>query len=221
MNNQADLSRFEKMRRAMVASQLRTNAVDDARVVQAMAVVPRERYLPDGVREIAYRDTLLPLGRGRHQNLPMATGRLLTEARIGRDDSVLLIGAAGGYTAAVIALLAKSVTALEVDPDLVGLAREALADVKNVEVVEGPLCAGWAVGQPYDAIIVDGAVEDLPAEIVAQARVGAHIATGIVDRGVTRLAVGERTQGGFGLFDFADADCAILPGFDRPKRFTF
>ncbi|MBR0551842.1 protein-L-isoaspartate O-methyltransferase family protein [Stakelama marina] len=221
MNNQADLSRFEAMRRAMVASQLRTTAVSDRRVVEAMAVVPRERYLPEGVRDIAYRDTLLPIGAGRYQNLPMATGRLLNEAQLGKGDHVLLIGAAGGYTAAVLSLLVKSVVALEEDPALLSAARESLSGTTNVDLVEGPLNAGWSKGAPYDAIIVDGAVQELPGTIVSQAKPGARVTTGLVDRGVTRLAAGTKTEGGFGLFDFADAECAVLPGFSKPEKFKF
>jgi len=98
-----DNARFEAMRHAMVASQLRTNAVSDQRIVAVMARVPREAFLPADVRGIAYRDTALPLGRGRFQNVPIATGRLLTEAYLLPTDRVLLIGAAGGYTAAVLA----------------------------------------------------------------------------------------------------------------------
>src|ERR1044072_7483064 len=95
-----EAERFDAMRHAMVASQLRTNAVNAVRVVEAMARVPREAYLPDVHRAIAYRDTLLPLGDGRRQNSPLATGRLLTEAQLAPTDHVMLIGAAGGSTAA-------------------------------------------------------------------------------------------------------------------------
>ncbi|QIG81940.1 protein-L-isoaspartate O-methyltransferase [Sphingosinithalassobacter tenebrarum] len=213
--------RFAAMRHAMVASQLRTNAVNDPRVVEAMSRVPREAYVPETVRSIAYRDTQLPLAGGRTQNLPMATGRLLTEAHVRHDDHVLLIGAAGGYTAAVLALLAGSVVALEEEPALVALARAALAEEKTVELVEGPLAAGWAAAAPYDLLVIDGAVEHVPDTILEQLKPGARVVTGIVDRGVTRLASGRRSAGGFGLADFADCDCAVLPGFARPVSFRF
>lgn len=221
MNQTPDLSSFEAMRRAMVASQLRTTAVNDSRVVEAMAVVPRERYVPEALRAICYRDTQLALANGRFQNAPMVTGRLLTEARINAQDTVLLIGAAGGYTAAVLALLAKKVVALEEDADLIADAKAALSGIANVELVEGPLNKGWQAASPYDVIVVDGAVEVLPEAIVAQAKPGARITTGTVDRGVTRLAYGTKTEGGFGLFDFADADCVVLPGFAQPRSFRF
>ncbi len=216
-----EAERFDAMRHAMVASQLRTNAVNDVRVVEAMARLPRENYLPPEHRAIAYRDTLLPLGGGRRHNSPLATGRLITEAQVRSGDHVLLIGAAGGYAAAVLAELAGSVVALEEDAALVALAREALAGEAKVSVVGGPLAAGWAQAAPYDVLIVDGAVEQLPEALVAQLKPGARVVAGVLDRGVTRLAAGRRTEGGFGLIDFLDLECATLPGFGRPKTFQF
>lgn len=213
--------RFDAMRNAMVASQLRTNAVNDPRVVEAMREVAREDYLPEDQRAVAYRDTLLPLNGGRRHNSPLATGRLITEAQVSATDKVLLIGAAGGYAAAVLGRLAASVTAIEEDESLVALAKTALAGQGNVTIVQGPLAAGSAEGGPYDVLIVDGAVEHVPDALVAQLRTGARVTAGIADRGVTRLASGRRTDGGFGLIDFADIECATLPGFARPTTFKF
>jgi len=212
---------FQAMRHAMVASQLRTNAVNDARVVEAMAVLPREDFLPEAHRAIAYRDTLLPLAGGRQQNSPLATGRLLTVAELRATDKVLLIGAAGGYTAALLAGLVTSVVAVEAEPELAALARTALAAYANVELVEGPLAAGHAAEGPYDLLVVDGAAEELPAALLEQLAPGARVVTGVLDRGVTRLATGRRTEGGFGLNDFADIECAVLPGFERLRTFQF
>jgi protein-L-isoaspartate(D-aspartate) O-methyltransferase len=216
-----DQARFEAMRHAMVASQLRTNAVSDPRIVAVMAQVPREVFLPADVRGIAYRDTAVPLGRGRFQNVPIATGRLLTEAYLLPADRVLLIGAAGGYTAAVLAGLVGEVVAVESDPALALLAREALANYANVTLVEGPLEAGHEAATPYDVLMIDGAVEHVPDALVAQLAVGGRAVAGIADRGITRLTSGRKTAGGFALLDFADIDCVSLPGFARPKTFTF
>lgn len=221
MSTAANLGKFEAMRHAMVASQLRTNAVSDPRIVAAMAKLPREQFLPGGVATIAYRDTALPLGNGRYANLPIATGKLLTEARIRPADKVLLIGAAGGYTAAVIAAVAESVVAVESDAALLSIARSALADHANVTLVEGPLDKGAPGQAPFDLVVVDGAVDELPESLVDQVGPGGRIVTGIVDRGVTRLAAGQRTSGGFGLVDFADIECVPLPGFARPAVFAF
>ncbi len=217
----AGASRFEAMRHAMVASQLRTSGVNDARVVEAMAVTPREEFLPEAHRAIAYRDTLLPLFGGRRHNSPLATGLLLTHAEIAPSDRVLLIGAAGGYAAALLAQIAGSVVAVEEETSLAALARTALGRYGNVEVVEGPLAAGADKAGPYDLLIVDGAVEHLPDALLAQLKPGGRVATGVVDRGVTRLATGRRTEGGFGLIDFLDIECAVLPGFERLRTFQF
>ena len=222
MNSTAtQIDRFEAMRHAMVASQLRTNAVNDARVVAAMALVPREAFLPADVAALAYRDTAVPLGHGRAQNVPIATGKLLTAAELRADDRVLLIGAAGGYTAAVLAELVADVVAVEADPALAGIARAALAGYPGVTLIEGPLEAGHATGAPYDVLVVDGSVEQLPDALIAQVKVGGRVVAGLADRGITRLAYGRRSEGGFALLPFADIDCVVLPGFARPRSFTF
>lgn len=209
------------MRHAMVASQLRTNAVSDARVVAAMDLVPREAFLPAAVAALAYRDTAVPLTHGRAQNVPIATGRLLTQAELRATDRVLLIGAAGGYTAAVLAELVAQVVAVESDPALVAIARTALAGYPTVSLIEAPLTAGHPGGAPYDVLFIDGAVEAVPQALIDQLSVGGRIVGGLADRGVTRLAAGRRTAGGFALLDFADIDCVPLPGFASPPSFTF
>lgn len=219
MTATADLPGSEAARAAMVASQLRTSGVNDARVVAAMAQVQREDFLPDSQRPFAYRDRGLPLGGGRMQNPPLTTGLLLTEARIQPADKVLIVGAAGGYAAAVAAKLAAQVVAVEADAELAAAARSALAGA--AELVEGPLEQGAAAAAPYDVLIIDGAVEEIPAALVEQVRPGGRIVAGLLDRGVTRLASGVRSAGGFGLTSFADIECAVLPGFEKPRGFTF
>src|SRR3569623_2619350 len=222
MNSTAtQTDRFEPMRHAMVASQLRTIAVSDARVVAAMALVPREAFLPGEVAALAYRDTAVPLAHGRAQNLPIATGKLLTAAELRADDRALLIGAAGGYTAAVLNELVAEVVAVESDPTLAGIARAGLAGCPGVSLVEGPLEAGHAAGAPYDVLVVDGSVEQLPDALIAQVKVGGRVVAGLDASGITRLAYGRRSEGGFALLPFADIDCVGLPGFARPRSFTF
>lgn len=208
---------FEAMRQAMVASQLRTVGVDDPRLIAALAIVPREAFVPAERRALAYADLSIDLGGGRALNPPMATALLLDAAEIRSGDRVLIVGAATGYAAAVAALLAGSVTALEADP---ALAAEARANVPAVQVCEGPLEAG-APGGPFDAIVIDGAVEQLPDAIVAQLAEGGRLAAAIDDRGVTRLAVGRRGGSGFAPIPFADASAVRLPGFARPRAFVF
>lgn len=211
---------FEHMRRAMVASQLRTTGVADARVLAAVGDVPREHFVPEGRIAAAYSDALVPLGGGRELNPPLATARLLSEAGPRGHERALVVGAATGYSAALLDRLAASVVAVEEDAGLAASARQALAGT-NVALVEGPLADGHASGAPYDLILIDGAVESVPEAIVGQLAEGGRLATAILDRGVTRLAIGRRGGGGFGLTTFTDAAAAILPGFARPRTFSF
>src|SRR5438128_9088166 len=103
---------FEPMRRAMVASQLRTTGVNDPRVVAAMGEVPRERFVPAERAALAYADALVPLADGRALSPPMALGQMLTAAELDGDERALVIGAGSGYAAAVVARLVNSVIAL-------------------------------------------------------------------------------------------------------------
>jgi protein-L-isoaspartate(D-aspartate) O-methyltransferase len=211
---------FEPMRRAMVASQLRTTGVNDPRVIAAMGEVARERFVPVERAALAYADATVPLANGRALNPPMALGRLLTEARLQGDENALVIGAGTGYAAAVLARLVASVTALEEDKALAAMAGDALAGT-GATLVSGPLEAGWTKGAPYDFILIDGGIEYVPPAIVAQAAEGARIGLALLDRGVTRLAMGRVVGGAFGLATFADAAVAILPGFEKPRGFIF
>lgn len=211
---------FDQMRRAMVVSQLRTTAVNDPRVLAAMGEVPRERFVPRENASLAYADRAIPLGQGRALNPPMVIGRLLTEARVGSGDRVLLIGAGTGYSAELLGRLAGSVIAVEQDKALLAQAREAVT-ASNVRLIEGDLAAGWADGAPYDLILVDGAVEEVPPALIDQLAEGGRLAAVIVERGVTRLAIGRRAGGGFGMTSFADAASVVLPGFARVVEFSF
>ncbi len=210
---------FEAMRRAMVASQLRTTAVNDPRVVAAMGDVPRELFVAPERAVFAYTDRPVPLANDRMLNLPMATGRLLTEAGPLPADRALVVGAASGYAAALLSRLVASVVALEEDAALPALARTPHA--ANVTPVAGPLADGWADGALYDLILIDGVVEAIPDALVEQLADGGRLAAGLIDRGVSRLVVGRKSGGGFGTVAFADAEAVPLPGFAKPPVFSF
>jgi protein-L-isoaspartate(D-aspartate) O-methyltransferase len=209
---------FEAMRRAMVESQLRTTGVNDPRVIAAMSAVPRERFVPEERRALAYMDRPVALGGGRELNLPEATGALLTAAQVRPGDRVLLVGAATGYTAALLRELAGSVVALEENAELASVARSLLP---GVEIVEGPLNQGWSAGAPYDLIFVDGAIEQVPDALIHQLAEGGRLAAAIRENGATRLGLGRKAGAGFGMDLFADCEASPLPGFARPKTFVF
>lgn len=205
---------FSSMRTAMVESQLRTSDVDDQRVIAAMAHVAREDFVPAERRAMTYVDRPIPLAGGRALNPPLVTGRLLKEAQIAEGDKVLLIGAATGYSAALLMALGAQVTAVEEEGG-------AEISVEGVTVVRGPLNAGAAAGAPYTVLFIDGAVEEVPATLVQQLADGARVVTGIVERGVTRLCSGRVVSGVLGLSSLADLEMVVLPGFAAPERFVF
>jgi protein-L-isoaspartate(D-aspartate) O-methyltransferase len=133
-----------------------------------------------------------------------------------RGQRALVIGAGLGYSAAVLDAMGLAVTALESSSQLAAAARE-----RGIVVTEGPLHAGWKKGAPYDQILIDGAVEYIPDSIVEQLGDGGRLGAALVDRGITRLIVGRKAGGAFGYLSMSDAGVPALPGFTRPKAFTF
>ena len=185
---------FAAARRAMVDSQLRPEGVTNRAVLMAMGSIPREQFVPDALRPLAYSDRPLDLGDGKAMMAPAALAKLLTELEPRSGERALLIGS-NQYAASVLKALG-----LEVD---VAASPEAAP--------EGP----------YDLIVIDGAVEEVPADLVARLGPGARLGTAIADNGITRLAVGRVSGGAFGMRRFADAEVPLLSGFTRPRVFTF
>lgn len=208
---------FAAARRAMVDSQLRPQAVTEPAVVSAMATVPRELFVPAEARAIAYIDRTVPIAPGRGLSPPASLGRMLTEIGPRHGERALVVGAGTGYSAAVLAEMGLEVTAVESDPALL----PALRGLAGVTVIEGPLEQGAAAGAPYDLILIDGQIEALPDSLVDQLKVGGRLGACLVEGGVPRLMAGTRSVHGFGLKSFADSSMAPLPGFARPRVFTF
>lgn len=207
---------YSSMRSAMVDSQLRTSDVTDPAVIAAMASVPRESFLPDERKAMAYIDRAVQLSGGRALNPPLATGRLLTEAAVKAGHKVLLIGAATGYAAVLLQKMGAIVTAVEEDSLL-----SAKAAAAGVQITSAQLAAGSPGEGPYDIIVIDGAVEELPAALVGQLAEGGRLVTGLVERGVTRLCSGRKSGSAFGLASLADMEMVVLPGFAKPEGFVF
>ena len=208
------------MRAAMIDSQLRTNDVIDPDVVAAMAAVPREAFVPAALSGVAYMDRAIALGDGRALNPPLVTGRLLVEAAVRPGMRVLLVGAATGYTAALLARLGAEVHAVEERADLIEAARAAAGD-STIAWTQAPLAAGAPNAAPFDRIVIEGAVETLPDALVAQLAEGGRIVAARRDGSVTRLVQGVKAGGTVALRAFADMDVAPLPGFAAPKGFRF
>jgi protein-L-isoaspartate(D-aspartate) O-methyltransferase len=216
MTIHAPVPDYAAARASMVDSQLRPEGVNYPPVAEAMAAVKREDFVSDEARDLAYIDRTVPIGEGRMMSAPVVVGKLLTEMTPVAGERALVVGCGTGYSAAVLTKIGVQVIGLECSPLLAGRARAL-----GIEVVEGPLEQGWAKSAPYDLILIDGAVEHIPDEIIAQLTDRGRLGTALIDRGISRLAVGRRAGDGFGLHTMADSGAAALPGFSRPRVFTF
>ncbi len=217
---------YAAARTLMVDTQIRTEGVTDHRLIRTMAEVPRERFVPSRARPFAYTDIDIAVkedGHSRHMIRPATLARLIQAAAITPSDFVLVVGAATGYTAAVIANLASSVIALESDEQLAASASATLTDIDigNVAVVTGPLEAGYAAEAPYDVIFVDGAVEVLPEALFAQLRDGGRLLAVVGYNRAAPAMVYLKTGDDIGGRPAFDAFVPALPGFSRPREFVF
>ena len=216
MTVQSPILDFDAARAAMIENQLRPQGVTDPAVLGAMGSVPRERFVAEQARPLAYVDRAVPIGDGRFLPAPAVLGSLLTQMMAVRGQRALVVAAGRGYSAAVLAAMGLVVTAVESSAELAAGAR-----ANGIRVVEGPLEAGNAKDAPYDQILIDGAVEYVPDAIVEQLANGGRLGTALVDRGITRLIVGRKAGGAFGYLSLSDAGVPVLPGFTRPRTFTF
>jgi protein-L-isoaspartate(D-aspartate) O-methyltransferase len=210
-------------RRLMVEGQIRTADVTDTAVLDAMQTLPRERFLPPALAQLAYLDGDVPVRRGRTLLRPMVLAKLVQAARIDRNDRVLDLGCATGYSAAVLARLAGSVVALEEDADLARQAKEALAAVgaANVEVVVGPLAAGFPSGGPYDVIFLDGATEIPPDALGSQLKPDGCVIGVYSPSAASKATIFHDIEGHMVGRPVFDAAARVLPGFSKPPQFVF
>jgi protein-L-isoaspartate(D-aspartate) O-methyltransferase len=210
-------------RRLMVDGQVRTADVTDAAVLDAMLTLPRERFLPPALAQLAYVDGDIPVAKGRALLKPMVLAKLVQAARIDPGDRVLDVACATGYSSALLARLGASVVALEQDPDLARQARDALAAVgaAQVEVVTGPLTAGWAMGGPYDVIFLNGATEVAPETLGHQLKPDGRL-VGVYGRApASKAMIFHLIEGHAVGRPIFDAAAKILPGFSAPPEFVF
>jgi protein-L-isoaspartate(D-aspartate) O-methyltransferase len=210
-------------RRLMVEGQIRTADVTDTAVLDAMQTLPRERFLPPALAQLAYLDGDIPVRRGRTLLRPMVLAKLVQAARIAPDDRVLVIGCATGYSAALISRLAASVVALEEDLELAEQAKESLASVgaSNVEVVTGPLAAGWPAGGPYDVIMLDGATEIPPDTLGGQLKPDGCLVAVYRPNAASKATIFHFVEGHMVGRQVFDAAARVLPGFSSPPQFVF
>jgi len=189
----------EAARKAMVDSQLRTSGVNAEPVLRRMAEVARERIVPEAARGSAYIDRAIALGGGRQLAAPVVHGMMLQEARPGPADKALLVDGGSGYLAE---LLRPLVGSLEV--------------VSPAEAV-----ASSRKGGDFTLLLVDGAVEQLPDALSRRLAEGARAVAGLVDNGITRLAIGRKAAGTIALLPLAELGIPVLPEFAAPKGWSF
>ncbi|QPC87546.1 methyltransferase domain-containing protein [Mesorhizobium sp. NBSH29] len=212
---------FSEMRVKMVDGQLRTTDVTDAAILDVMGNVPRESFVPQNLRDLAYIDEDLQVAPGRFIMEASPFAKLLQLADISSRDHVLDVGSATGYSAAVLAGLAASVTALESDSALADKARENLSSLSNVTIVTGSLAKGASAQAPFDVIVINGAVDVVPQPMFDQ----------LAERGRLVVVVGHGNAAVARLYLKDDAvvtgraafNAAVkaLPGFEKIAEFEF
>lgn len=210
-------------RQHMVDSQIRTNKVTDERLIEAIRALPRERFVPEPVRARSYLDDDVELAPGRYLMEPMVTARLIQAADVKPTDMALVVGAASGYAAALLARLVHTVVALECDSALAQRASAAFAElaIDNAVVVEGPLRDGCVKHAPYDVIFLDGAIEEVPQAGATQLAEGGRMVGVLRERGVGRAALWVKSGNVMSRRVLFDANVQLLPGFAAAKRFVF
>lgn len=212
---------FADRRLLMVDNQIRPADITGFPVIDAFLSVPREDFVPAASRELAYADTDLPLSAGRTVMDPRTLGKMIQELGVGPHDLVLDVGTGLGYAAALLGRLAEAVVALEEDSDLAAQAEAALAGVAdNVIVVAGSLAEGAPKHGPYDAILLEGAVEHLPGAIEDQLKEGGRIACLFREDGVGVVRLGLKRGGRISWRYGFNAAAPVLPGFARAPEFA-
>jgi protein-L-isoaspartate(D-aspartate) O-methyltransferase len=204
----------------MVDGQVRPNQVNDSRVIAAMRNLPREAFAPAGSN--AYADMDIPLGGGRFLLAPLVIARLAQAALAAHPRKILVVGAGSGYGAALLAASGATVVALEDEArlDTGALARYA----PGVTCVSGPLAKGWAMGAPYDCILVEGALPELPLDLAAQLGKNGRLVAILAQKigsGLGAIVVAEPGRTGFASRQLFDCTARILPAFQPAPVFEF
>lgn len=221
------MSGFSTARLKMVDGQVRTTDVTDRRILDAMLMVPREAFVPASRQALAYLDLDLDVSEGgaakRFLIKPALTGKLLQAAEIGENDNVLVVGCATGYLAALVAKLARQVTATESDSALAAKAKDAFAAIglSNVTCKAAACADGDSSAAPYDVIVLNGATEVTPDRLFGQLREGGRLVGVSAESRPSRAMIVTRSHGEFGYRPLFDAAAPVLPGLERAAAFVF
>ncbi len=213
---------FAARRRTMVDTQVRPSDVTKFPIIDAMLVVPRERFVPDAQREAAYVEGLIELGNNRCILEPRTLAKMLDSLNITKDEVVLDIAPAFGYSTAVAARMAQLVVGVEADEALASEAQSVLTetDVDNAIIHVGPMEQGAAEHGPYDVIMVQGGVEQVPDALLAQLKDQGRIACLFVDGQLGTVRVGRKSGDVVSWRDAFNASALVLDGFSKESAFS-
>jgi protein-L-isoaspartate(D-aspartate) O-methyltransferase len=221
------MSDFTIARQKMVDGQVRPSDVTDSRIIDAMLTVPREAFVPENQRALAYLDLDLDVSEGgpakRFLIKPVVTAKLLQAAEIKDTDNVLVVGCATGYAAAIVARLAARVTATESDSSLAAKARDVLTwlGFGNVTVQAAEPAEGDAANAPYDVIVLNGATEVTPNRLYRQLKEGGRLVGVFATMVPPRAMIVTHSHDDFGTRALFDAAVPVLPGLGRVPAFVF
>jgi len=221
------MSDFSTARHKMVDGQVRPSDVTDSRIIDAMLAIPREAFVPEAKRSLAYLDLDIDVSEGgsakRFLLRPTVTAKMLQAAEIRETDAVLVVGCASGYMAAIAARLARCVTATECDSALAAKAKAALAEFApgNVTVKTAPVPDGDSADAPFDVILLNGTAEIAPENLYRQLKEGGRLVGTFALAGPQRAMVVTSSHGDFGHRALFDTAIPVLPGLERPAAFVF
>lgn len=221
------MSDFSTARGKMVDGQVRPSDVTDPRIIDAMMALPREIFVPEDRRALAYLDLDLDVGEKgapkRHLIKPVVVAKMIQAAEIKTTDNVLVVGCATGYTAALMAKLADRVTATESDPALAAKASDNLVSLglRHVTIVPATASNGAPARAPYDVIILEGATEIVPDTLYGQLAPEGRLVGVFAIGGAPRAVIVTRSRSDFGSRPLFDASAPVLPGLERPPAFVF
>lgn len=205
-------------RKNMVESQIRPSDVTDRRITSAMTVIPREAFLPANLANLAYSDESLTIVPGREVLAPRVLAKLIQLAEIDAGDTVLVIGEAG-YGAAVISQFANKVVALLPDEDSVAKAKSAFSanGMTNAQAVVGAAASGWSASAPYDVVLIEGGIEQVPEALKSQIREDGRVVAIATNDGIGRAIELHKRDGIFARREGFQASALPLPGFTEAR----
>lgn len=205
-------------RRNMVESQVRPSDVTDRRIMAAMTTIPREKFLPARLADLAYSDERLTIAPAKETLPPRVLAKLIQLAELDAGENVLVISESG-YAAALIATMTKKVVALFADSDGAKAAKEAYASlaIANVSAVSGPAASGWGSEGPYDAVLLEGGIEKVPKAIEDQLREGGRLVAISLSDVLGRAVVLHKRAGLFAKRDGFQAAAPLVSGFAEAR----